>query len=114
MNFEEISGERQLDFVRKFDYIREAGTDGERKAPLPSRKSFAPSVWKAVWKNFHLKPLRSGKHAFLSQSLLKKNILSPVTANAAAHPRMVWKHPSSMRKTETISAFPTPPERLLW
>ena len=32
MNFEEISGERQLDFVRKFDYIREAGTDGERKA----------------------------------------------------------------------------------
>ena len=32
MYFEEIDGERQLDFVRKFDYIREAGTEGERKA----------------------------------------------------------------------------------
>ena len=34
MYFEEIDGERQLDFVRKFDYIREAGTDGEEKAAL--------------------------------------------------------------------------------
>ena len=32
MYFEEIDGERQLDFVRKFDYIREAGTEGEQKA----------------------------------------------------------------------------------
>lgn len=28
----EISGERQLDFVKKFDYVREAGTEGEYRA----------------------------------------------------------------------------------
>lgn len=44
MYFEEIDGERQLDFVRKFDYIREAGTEGEQKAAVPSRKSSAPSA----------------------------------------------------------------------
>lgn len=28
----EISGQRQLEFVQRFDYIREAGTQGEEKA----------------------------------------------------------------------------------
>lgn len=32
MERNEISGNRQLDFVRQFSYIREAGTDGERNA----------------------------------------------------------------------------------
>lgn len=32
MDLNEINGQRQLDFVRKFDYIREAGTEGEKKA----------------------------------------------------------------------------------
>lgn len=114
MNFEEISGERQLDFVRKFVISVKPELTGKEKLAASIQEDFAPSVWKAVWKNFHLKPLRSRKHAFLSQNLLKKNILSPVTANAAAHLLMVWKPPSSMRKTETISAFPMPPERLLW
>lgn len=32
MNREQLSGERQMDFVRRFMYVREAGTDGERQA----------------------------------------------------------------------------------
>ena len=96
MNFEEISGERQLDFVRKFDYIREAGTDGERKAAASIQEELRSFGLESRLEEFPFE-------AFEIQE-----------ANAAAHPRMVWKHPSSMRKTETISAFPTPPERLLW
>ena len=32
MNVNEISGQRQLAFMKQFDYIREAGTDGELQA----------------------------------------------------------------------------------
>ena len=32
MNLQEICGQRQLTFMQKFDYIREAGTPGELKA----------------------------------------------------------------------------------
>lgn len=32
MDLYEISGQRQMDFMKKFDYIREAGTEGEKKA----------------------------------------------------------------------------------
>lgn len=32
MELQEISGQRQLEFVQRFDYIREAGTQGEEKA----------------------------------------------------------------------------------
>ena len=32
MNTNEISGKRQMEFLADFDYIREAGTEGEAKA----------------------------------------------------------------------------------
>lgn len=32
MEKNEISGQRQMEFLKKFDYIREAGTEGEAKA----------------------------------------------------------------------------------
>lgn len=32
MNLHEISGQRQIEFMKKFDYIRAAGTEGERRA----------------------------------------------------------------------------------
>ena len=32
MILKEISGQRQLEFMKNFDYIREAGTEGEIKA----------------------------------------------------------------------------------
>ena len=34
MEYNEICGKRQLEFIKQFDYIREAGTDGEEKAAL--------------------------------------------------------------------------------
>ena len=34
MEYNEICGKRQLEFMKQFDYIREAGTDGEEKAAL--------------------------------------------------------------------------------
>lgn len=38
MNLHEISGKRQLEFVKQFDYIREAGTEGEQRAALAIRE----------------------------------------------------------------------------
>ena len=34
MEYNMICGKRQLEFIKQFDYIREAGTDGEEKAAL--------------------------------------------------------------------------------
>lgn len=31
MEYNMICGKRQLEFMKQFDYIREAGTDGEEK-----------------------------------------------------------------------------------
>lgn len=39
MNTKEISGKRQMDFLAGFDFIREAGTDGEKKAAEMIRKT---------------------------------------------------------------------------
>ena len=38
MEYNEICGKRQLEFMKQFDYIREAGTDGEEKAALEIQK----------------------------------------------------------------------------
>ena len=38
MNVNEISGQRQLAFMKQFDYIREAGTDGELQAAQTIQK----------------------------------------------------------------------------
>lgn len=38
MNLHEISGKRQLEFVKRFTYIREAGTEGEERAALAIRE----------------------------------------------------------------------------
>lgn len=80
MYFEEIDGERQLDFVRKFDYIREAGTEGERKAAASIQEELRSFGLESRLEEFPLKPLRSRKPAFLSRNPLRKNTLSPVTA----------------------------------
>ena len=106
MYFEEIDGERQLDFVRKFDYIREAGTEGEQKAAASIQEEL-----RSFGLESRLKPLRSRKPAFLSRNPLRKNTLSPVTANAAVPRRAAWRLPSSMRRTATISALAMPQER---
>ena len=41
MNKRNISGQRQMDFVSKFDFIREAGTDAEKKAAALIRKELS-------------------------------------------------------------------------
>lgn len=38
MEYNEICGKRQLEFMKQFNYIREAGTDGEEKAALEIQK----------------------------------------------------------------------------
>lgn len=38
MNLNEISGQRQLTFMKHFDYVREAGTDGELRAAAAIQK----------------------------------------------------------------------------
>lgn len=38
MSLQEISGKRQMEFMKQFTYIREAGTEGERKAALAIQK----------------------------------------------------------------------------
>ena len=60
MNLNEISGQRQLAFMGHFDYIREAGTEGERRAALTIQRElenfgidshleeFAFDTWKSV------------------------------------------------------------------
>ena len=40
MNTKEISGKRQMEFLADFDYIREAGTEGEAKAAERIRAEF--------------------------------------------------------------------------
>ena len=41
MNLNEISGQRQLAFMQQFDYIREAGTEGEYRAAATLQKELA-------------------------------------------------------------------------
>ena len=41
MNKRNISGQRQMDFVSKFDFIREAGTDAEKKAAALIREKLS-------------------------------------------------------------------------
>ncbi|WP_308784000.1 M20/M25/M40 family metallo-hydrolase [uncultured Blautia sp.] len=41
MNKRNISGQRQMDFVSKFDFIREAGTDAEKKAAALIREELS-------------------------------------------------------------------------
>ena len=58
MEYNEICGKRQLEFMKQFDYIREAGTDGEEKAALEIRGSLRALAWTAAWKN--LRSIRGG------------------------------------------------------
>lgn len=74
MDLYEISGQRQMDFMKKFDYIRETGTEGEKKAAetiLQELKSFGVE---GCLESFEIDTCRIQEASFSVTEPYKKNM----------------------------------------
>lgn len=98
MYFEEIDEERQLDFVRKFDYIREAGTEGEQKAAASIQEELRSFGLESRLEEFPFEAFEIEEARFFITEPFEKEYVVTVTANAAVPRRAAWRLPSSMRR----------------
>lgn len=73
MYLQEISGQRQLDFVKKFNYIREAGTEGEKRAASEIREELKQIGVKSQIEEFEFDSWRIEKAEFTVLEPYHKN-----------------------------------------
>ena len=105
MEYNEICGKRQLEFMKQFDYIREAGTDGEEKAALEIQRELKSFGVDSRLEEFEIDTWRILKAEF--------TVTEPFAA-AAALRRMGSRPRSCTRKTAMILIFPRQKERSSW
>ena len=114
MEYNEICGKRQLEFMKQFDYIREAGTDGEEKAALEIQRELKSFGVDSRLEEFEIDTWRILKAEFTVTEPFEKRIQWLDTAAAAALRRMGSRPRSCTRKTAMILIFPRQKERSSW
>ena len=95
-----ISGQRQYAFVSQFNYIREAGTEGEEKAACRIEKELSEIAekWGQGELQIRREPFeieRLTKLSLRSQSHMRKHTPSAAASRQPIPLRKAWRHHSS-------------------
>lgn len=114
MEYNEICGKRQLEFIKQFDYIREAGTDGEEKAALEIQRELKSFGVDSRLEEFEIDTWRILKAEFTVTEPFEKTYTVAGYGRCGSTPAEGSRPRSCTRKTAMILIFPRQKERSSW